>query len=1007
MIAMRATVGSVRTIFASVLIALAAWVVRWQVLWGGLSGSDTAYHLHLARWVADSFPLLHWWYRWDAMGVSYREGYPLAPSWLTVAVAQINGLSLDHAMQVVQFAINPLCAIGIYAFCAWRMGRPLVGLVAGVMFLLSPIAYTFLLDWGFYASQMGTVLVMPSVIAIDVFCEEWQAERSGWTFRLSALCTLVLITATGLVSPTIVGAPLAAIVAYTLAVRGGWRRQLRWLLVVTPILGVAWLAMAAFYVGPLNDYLGLIASRHPAPSYSPLLFPHWDFVRMLQLQPIRAMHVEDQASFVLAVWIPAMAGALALWDARVRVMVALAITGFVITSVPVVDQVLYSTPIPTLLNNRVGITLVQFTVPLLAGFGFMATLPTAAGFLMRRLHSPRLAQVTVAAALSLIGLVLVTVDVGANFAGARDIWARHLPDPCGDVSTNSLCRSSALSTSFNVFELQAACRAPDRSLRHEVPICAAIKDIDSPTWDGTNDAVIARTVSDCRSGSRDAVCSARYQTFEEQVIQTSQWRPVQVGCFLPGCQGPAPASLFATPPQRAVLDAHSGQLLMAFHDLTGGGQFYTYNFQDISSPELSDYMKNTMLETTGTAVAKSELASITGADAVVLAANPAAASDYAAMGWQKLNAEPPVYAPPQSSGLASEWPAANTVLVMGRVELTSSHPYNDIFQRATAGMIPFQSGWLVRARSAYIDDYSDSELAGYSSLLLLGYQYHDAGTAWQRLDTFVRNGGRLYVETGWQYTDPDWNQSGYPVLPVSGLSWSALDPRAPVILSGGEDPSFGAMTYQGAGWGASGARGVRAGAEPLVTVGGRVVAARWSVGRGRVVWSGMNLIAHSEVSKSADEDAFVASQFAWLFQSSAEFAAPASALEPTWVGDDEAHLALEPAAGPTAVLFKESVAPGWSAELRWPGGVRSVNIEPSEMDFMLVRLESVPSGSTLVFHYGPAPRVYLWWSISGLALLLAVLWALAPAPYRSVWGQLTGFIGGFWERFGADWEDSG
>lgn len=1018
-VTVRAAVGSIRLAIASMLIVTAAWVVGWKVLWNGLEGSDSPFQRHLVQWVSGSFPALDWWYRWDAMGVSYREGYPLVPSWITVAVAHVNGMSLDHAMQVLQFAINPLCAIGIYAFCAWRWGRPLAGLVAGILYLLSPIAYTFLLNWGFYASQMGTVLVMPSLIAIDVFCDEWQAGRSGWRYRLSGFVAVLLITVTGLVSPTVAGAPLAAIVAYTLAVRGGWRRQLHWLLVATPLLGLGWLATSAFWVGPLNDYLNLIATRHPAAAYSPLLFPHWDFLRMLQLEPIRPTNVEDQASLVPAAWVPALVGAVALWDRRVRVLVALAFLGFVITSVPVFDQILYRTPIPTVLNNRAGMTLVQLVVPLLAGFGLMGVLPTAAAFLMRRLRPPRLAQLSVGAALGLIGLVLATVDVGANFTSAHDIgadyfapsndiWARHLSDPCAQPapagSSNPLCRSLALSSAFNVLELQAVCRGADGSLRRDVPICAGLKDIDSPSWDSANDPLISRTVSECRSGSRDAVCSARFQSLEEQLLDPSQWRSVQVGCFLTGCP-PAPPLVprFETPPQRAVVDAHSAPLLMAFHDLTGGGQFYTYNFQDISSPELSDYMKSSMLDDSGGAQLKQELANISGADTVVLAPSQAGlASVYEGLGWTADNSMPgaTAYLAPQPSGLAAEWPGGSTVLVVGRLSSDASNPYNQVFKQAAQGLIPFSSGWLVRSRSAYIDDYSDSELARYSSLLLLGYQYHDASVAWQRLDTYVRNGGRLFVETGWQYTDPDWNlSSAYSVLPVDKLGWGPLDPKAAVTVEGASDPAFGTFTYQGGGWGASSAASVRTGAEALVSVGSKVVVARWSVGRGEVLWSGMNLFAHADVSQSADESAFVARQFAWLLGTPA----PAVSIDPTWVGDDEAHLALAPAAGTTQVLFKESIEPGWSAELRWPGGSRPVEIQPAEMDFMLVRLDSVPAGSTLVFQYGPTWRIYLWWVVSAVALVLLMVWVAAPAPYRWGWVRVRGFPGRLAQRL--RWSD--
>src|SRR5438105_13528258 len=125
------------------------------------------------NWFASGFPAIDWWYRWDAGGVPYHEGYPLAVHWLTVALSRIARLGLSNAMQVLQFAITPLCAIGVYAFCALRLKRPLVGLVAGGLYLLSPMVWTFLVDWGFYANQAGTVLFMPILIALDVFFEQW------------------------------------------------------------------------------------------------------------------------------------------------------------------------------------------------------------------------------------------------------------------------------------------------------------------------------------------------------------------------------------------------------------------------------------------------------------------------------------------------------------------------------------------------------------------------------------------------------------------------------------------------------------------------------------------------------------------------------------------------------------------------------------------------------------------------------------------------------------------
>src|SRR5207249_1357322 len=193
------------------LICATAYVLGWRILYGGLSGSDSLFHLDLAAWVGSTFPGLGWWYPWDGNGMPYREGYPLAAHWIAVGVARLGGLGLEPAMQVVQFAVNPLCALGVYVFCAWRLRRPLAGLIAGLLYLLSPIVWTFLVDWGFYANQVATVLFMPALIALDVFAEEWREGRRGPRFRLSALAFMGLAALLGLVGPAVVGAALVAV----------------------------------------------------------------------------------------------------------------------------------------------------------------------------------------------------------------------------------------------------------------------------------------------------------------------------------------------------------------------------------------------------------------------------------------------------------------------------------------------------------------------------------------------------------------------------------------------------------------------------------------------------------------------------------------------------------------------------------------------------------------------------------------------------------------------------
>jgi hypothetical protein len=434
---------------------------------------------------------------------------------------------------------------------------------------------------------------------------------------------------------------------------------------------------------------------------------------------------------------------------------------------------------------------------------------------------------------------------------------------------------------------------------------------------------------------------------------------------------------------------------MAAPDLTGGSQAFTYNFQLPASPELDNWMLDSMLNHRGSSV-KAELATTLGIDAVVLGSTQSAqGADYRALGWSQSSTSPLTFVNPSPTGLATEWPSAETALVIGADQRSMSHPYNDLFERATTGMIPFSSGWLLRGDSAYVDDYTASQLATYPVLVLVGYRYHDRGKAFGLLDDYVRAGGALYIETGWQYVDPDWDlgSSAPAVLPVGELRWGALDPAAPVVVSGTTSASWGSMAYGSSGWGASSAAAasVRTGAEPLVSVGGRVVVARQSLGRGRVIWSGMNLIAHASGAGSTTEDQFTADAFAWLLHANEQGSTQADAAL-TWVTDDQARISLSPSTGSTWVLFKESFAPGWSAELQWPAspaisaGTESVHLLDGEADFILARLDSVPPGAQLVLSYGPTAGVFASWAVSALSLVMMLIWVLRPQSLRRLWG---------------------
>lgn len=954
-----------RFVVAAAIFGAVAYVLSWQILFDGLPRGDTFYHLHLTTFVAGTFPgLPNWWYQWDGNGLPYREGYPLTSHWLAVAASRLYGTSLTGGIQIIDFLISPICALGVYAFCAWRIRRPLAGLIAGVLYLLSPMSWFGLYSLGIFTDQVSTILFMPAMIALDAVASMWASGQRGWGFRSAVVAFCVLSSGVGLIAPAQWPGALVAVPFYGLAVPAATRK--RWVLMVTPALWAAAGLLAVFWLLPIRDYLGFISSRSPSLVFnaSDLSLLHLDTV--LQLHPLSPTN-GDRYSLTPAASIPALLGlAAAVWERRARVLAALVglalvfgTQGWALAPLGLIPNAQQFTGVA----HRPAVLYLQFLVPVLAGLGLVLVPQALLARLVRMAtitgrHGARFtaratkavsSPIAVAAVAALIVSFASYVDgnpghlsYGPEQVNLHDIWQRH-DSPCADLGAggNPLCQS----------------------------------------------------------------------TLASQLLDTTQWRAPAVGCYLKACSEfqssvSSLQSLFQQAPQRAAVNSDNYLFGMAFHEISGGASDYTYAGQLVTSEALNSWLVDNTLHNRGTEV-KAQLAQVLGLDTVALAgpSQLGQADDYLALGWQSVGQSPAVgvYRNPSPTGLAEQWPSGSDILVIGASQSSSTDVYNNMFKYATSGRIPYSEGWLVRGRTPYIDDYSQAELSSYRAVVLLGYRYRDHDAAWKLVDQYALAGGRVYVDTGWQYVNPDWNlQTAPDALPVRDLHWGALDQNAPVSVAGVNDPTWGSMSYQGGGWGASSASAVRPGAEALVTVGSRVVVARWARGKGEVVWSGMNLLAHDASVRSSSEDSFITDQFQWLLPT----ATPQTDIALSWRGNDEAVLPLSASSEPSLVLFKESHFPGWTARLETGGASRSVSIVDSEMDFMMVHLDSVPAGSRLVFTYAPTLRLEAWWAVSALGLAGLIVFLVRPQLAGRPWRWVSGrFIRPWWARTRLRWGD--
>jgi len=215
----------------------------------------------------------------------------------------------------------------------------------------------------------------------------------------------------------------------------------------------------------------------------------------------------------------------------------------------------------------------------------------------------------------------------------------------------------------------------------------------------------------------------------------------------------------------------------------------------------------------------------------------------------------------------------------------------------------------------YVDDHSDAELAKFDMVILYGYRFHDLAKAFRLLTAYVNRGGGLIIEAG----NPSLEQTQAAPSPVPGTQikrksigpdWGLRQAEGSIAV-GLDLNAFAPATYDGGPWGVSyiPAASMPSWAEPVLLSGGDPVMVAGTVGKGRVVWSGMNLPYHIASTRNVEESRLLTQAVSW----SAPNQSTAPAYTATFVNPQLRRVVItDRAAG---VLLKESSVPNWLARV--------------------------------------------------------------------------------------------
>ena len=323
------------------------------------------------------------------------------------------------------------------------------------------------------------------------------------------------------------------------------------------------------------------------------------------------------------------------------------------------------------------------------------------------------------------------------------------------------------------------------------------------------------------------------------------------------------------------------------------------------------------------------------------------------------------------------------VLVIGS---TKKQAYGQVFRAAAMGGLSYDDGLLFEGREK-IDDYSLKELSKFSLITLHGYSYNNKNKAYSLIKNYLEQGGKVFVDTGWQFVAEDWGEAdgkekilGIP-FPVEKTYWGSVGSS---LRNASLEPSysdqvdlaaFSPLVWEGGDWNLAyaNAADLSEGARAVLKVGDRVIMADRQIGKGKIVWSGMNFIAHARDSENADELRLLNNIIKNLVGEARDVGqiGVAHQREPDRL---EVNLTKTAPDG-SFFYFKESYYPYWKASIENSGVKKAIPIYIAGPRFMAADVSGMPAGSTLVFEFNGGlslliPKVV---SIATLLLLLTLL----------------------------------
>lgn len=1012
--------SSIRIVYfipVAVIFFLLAYLLGNKVLHEP-TGGDFMYHVNVVSWYARWFPHIPLWYPLQGAGISLLFGYPSLLHLTLAAIYKLFNVNFYQVIFLAAFLSYPLTALGIYFYVWLCLKNQTVALISGVFYLLSAITWYPLFQWGFVGESLSYVFIPIALLFYDrMLSYSLHSANSLFTrlwFMFSALSVGILFLAhPNSLLGTLIFLAFFTVVFPLTQKKSPFRILTVWINGLLNVITAFCLVL--FYEINVLHYFKTAGTLGRASAES-LEYAKLNLYQVLSLFIAPAgndQRIKNGLSFAVPVWSLAVIGCfLAILTAAVLIINKQKITNDVPGRVATIGlycilAVIYIFYAPLFLarplmsagaHYRPIFTVFNMLLPVLAGYGAWI-LPSIIvnivtfwkkylGFATRIIDTvlnkflvPIIALAIAVFSMWFFRSYLVGpyyIRYGPDMLATRELFSQTR-DYCeyAPYSEGEMCRDRNIREKINFSRLYEYCSIK-KNQRLEPDFCKKIG----------SKVAMENLLTACNKKTIDAknkeFCQFETPSLLKQLNPLS-WPKLTITDDIEYDKSLTKGfkDILASASAHERVDMSAG--------MAGLTQEYTLWDPDVSQVSLYAYQAHLsggmwgyeqaiMYLPTSSQQARNNLANLYGIQDILIPEDLTPVDKYANDPlWKRLGRNTWEFLP--SPKLYNWYTDKPFVLVIGSKKLEA---YDTFFRAANEGIINYDEGLLVRGKEK-IDDYELAELSRFSVIVLFGYSYNNRGSAFKLLDEYLKKGGSVFISTGWQYFDRDWETKNTPdFFPAKSLVWDAENTYSvfsvndPKVAEGVNTDLFGSLTWSNTRWGISLPKGdLREWAKTYLSIDGKTLVAGGAYKKGKVIWTGLNFPGHIFAFKSnLAEITFMHNIFSYLLAQAGTYENDKEININRTVPDKVTFTFRRDNVAPSMLYFRESYHPDWRAKLVTENGNKSLPIYKAGPDLMLIALPSVSVSDRLMLQYDTGIRGLFGNTVSILTLLLLISYTL-------------------------------